>query len=234
MCSDTRQSKFRQLESGKQDLKTLSLRITEIFYSLQGESSTAGFPTVFIRLTGCPLRCVYCDTSYAFSGGEWMNIDKILQQVKEYSPRYITVTGGEPLAQNNCHQLLTRLCNEDYKVSLETSGAIDIAEVDSRVIKVVDLKTPDSGESEKNRYENIQYLDHQDQVKFVISSRQDYEWAQQMIEQYSLASCCEVLFSPVYEKLEPKQLADWILEDRLTVRFQIQLHKYLWEEGPGR
>ena len=210
------------------------LRITEIFYSLQGESSTVGLPTVFIRLTGCPLRCGYCDTSYAFSGGEWMSLDEILKKTDEYSPQYVTVTGGEPLAQKDCLKLLSYLCDAGYQVSLETSGALDVSEVDSRVSRVMDIKTPDSGEAEKNRYENIQHLESRDQVKFVIGSKQDYDWARKILDQYSLASRCEVLFSPVRETLEPGKLADWILEDRLQVRFQIQLHKHLWGEGPGR
>ena len=210
------------------------LRITEIFYSLQGESSTVGLPTVFIRLTGCPLRCGYCDTSYAFSGGEWMSLDEILKKTDEYSPQYVTVTGGEPLAQKDCLKLLSYLCDAGYQVSLETSGALDVSEVDSRVSRVMDIKTPDSGEAEKNRYENIQHLESRDQVKFVIGSKQDYDWARKILDQYSLVSRCEVLFSPVRETLEPGKLADWILEDRLQVRFQIQLHKYLWGEGPGR
>ncbi len=210
------------------------LRITEIFYSLQGESSTVGLPTVFIRLTGCPLRCGYCDTSYAFSGGEWMSLDEILKKTDEYSPQYVTVTGGEPLAQKDCLKLLSYLCDAGYQVSLETSGALDVSEVDSRVSRVMDIKTPDSGEAEKNRYENIQHLESRDQVKFVIGSKQDYDWARKILDQYSLVSRCEVLFSPVRETLEPGKLADWILEDRLQVRFQIQLHKHLWGEGPGR
>lgn len=218
----------------KEGSKAPRLRITEIFYSLQGESSTTGFPTVFVRLTGCPLRCGYCDTSYAFSGGEWMSLNEILEKVAEYSSKFVTVTGGEPLAQQDCHGLLSKLCDAGYEVSLETSGALNISEVDPRVMKVMDLKTPDSGEARKNCYENIQYLANQDQVKFVISSRQDYDWAKNILEQYSLTSHCEILFSPVVEALEPRQLADWILEDRLQVRFQIQLHKYLWEVEPGR
>ena len=213
---------------------SLKLRITEIFYSLQGESTTVGLPTVFIRLTGCPLRCGYCDTAYAFTGGEWMSLEDILLKVAEYTPEYVTVTGGEPLAQKDCLKLLSGLCDAGYQTSLETSGALDISAVDSRVSRVMDIKTPDSGEAEKNRYENIQYLEPRDQVKFVIGSRQDYDWSRKILGQYSLASHCGVLFSSVHETLEPKTLADWILEDRLSVRFQIQLHKYLWGEGPGR
>ena len=209
------------------------LRVTEIFYSLQGEARTVGLPTVFIRLTGCPLRCGYCDTSYAFQGGEWKNLDDILTEVQQYTPRYITVTGGEPLAQKQCRNLLTQLCDEGYEVSLETSGAMDISDVDQRVSKVMDLKTPDSGEESKNRYQNIKYLTNNDQVKFVICSREDYEWSVKKLAQHQLADRCEVLFSPVHRKLEPQQLAEWILEDRLSVRFQIQLHKYLWNDEPG-
>ncbi|MGD8526529.1 MAG: 7-carboxy-7-deazaguanine synthase QueE [Thioalkalispiraceae bacterium] len=210
------------------------LRITEIFYSLQGEARTVGLPTVFIRLTGCPLRCGYCDTSYAFQGGEWQTLDEILEQVKRYAPRYVTVTGGEPLAQKQCPSLLTRLCDAGYEVSLETSGAMDVSQVDARVSKVMDLKTPASGEESKNRYENINALTANDQVKFVISDREDYEWSVDKLTQYRLADKCEVLFSPVHGRLSPTQLADWVLEDRLPVRFQIQLHKYLWNDEPGR
>lgn len=210
------------------------LRVTEIFYSLQGEARTAGLPTVFIRLTGCPLRCGYCDTSYAFQGGEWKTLDDILAEVQQYTPHYVTVTGGEPLAQKQCTNLLTQLCDEGYEVSLETSGAIDVSDVDLRVSKVMDLKTPGSGEETRNRYENIDYLTNNDQVKFVICHRQDYEWSVNKLNEYQLAGRCEVLFSPVHGELKPQQLADWILEDRLPVRFQIQLHKYLWNDEPGR
>ncbi|MGD8484897.1 MAG: 7-carboxy-7-deazaguanine synthase QueE, partial [Thioalkalispiraceae bacterium] len=186
------------------------LRITEIFYSLQGEARTVGLPTVFIRLTGCPLRCGYCDTSYAFQGGEWQTLDEILEQVKRYAPRYVTVTGGEPLAQKQCPSLLTRLCDAGYEVSLETSGAMDVSQVDARVSKVMDLKTPASGEESKNRYENINALTANDQVKFVISDREDYEWSVDKLTQYRLADKCEVLFSPVHGRLSPTQLADWV------------------------
>lgn len=210
------------------------LRVTEIFYSLQGEARTVGCPTVFIRLTGCPLRCGYCDTSYAFQGGEWKSLDAIVEEVNSYKASYITVTGGEPLAQKQCINLLSQLCDEGYQVSLETSGAMDVAEVDPRVSKVMDLKTPGSGEESKNRYENIQYLTSHDQVKFVICNREDYIWATGKLEEYGLADKCEVLFSPIHGELEPAQLAEWILQDNLPVRFQLQLHKYLWGDEQGR
>ena len=210
------------------------LRITEIFYSLQGEARSVGCPTVFIRLTGCPLRCGYCDTSYAFQGGEWYSLDDILQEVVRYNTRHVTVTGGEPLAQKPCLNLLSRLCDAGYQVSLETSGALDVSAVDSRVIKVMDIKTPASGEVDKNLDSNLQYLTSQDQVKFVLSDRQDYDWAVALLRQQALAEKCEVLFSPVYGQLDARQLADWILADQLPVRFQIQLHKLLWGDEPGR
>ena len=210
------------------------LRLTEIFYSLQGESNTVGRPTVFVRLTGCPLRCHYCDTSYAFSGGKWWEFPTIEQAVASHRTKFITVTGGEPLAQKACLKLLDRLCDLNYHVSLETSGALDISEVDPRVTKVMDLKTPGSGESAKNRYENINYLKQQDQLKFVICHRDDYEWAKSRLNEFQLPRRCEVLFSPGFRQLGARQLADWILADRLPVRFQIQLHKYLWGDVPGR
>lgn len=210
------------------------LRITEIFFSLQGESRTVGLPTVFIRLTGCPLRCHYCDTAYAFSGGEWLDIDTILETVANYKARYVTVTGGEPLAQKNCINLLSRLCDSGYEVSLETSGAISVADVDSRVSKVIDIKTPGSGEAEKNDYANIDSLANNDQIKFVICSEQDYLWAQEKISEYQLSDKFEVLFSPSHDELDAGVLADWILRDRLNVRLQVQLHKYLWGNVPGR
>lgn len=216
--------------------KTLadSLRITEIFYSLQGESHTVGWPTVFVRLTGCPLRCGYCDTSYAFQGGEWMLLDEVLAQVAGYRTRYVTVTGGEPLAQKTCIPFLVKLCDAGYEVSLETSGALDIAEVDSRVCKVVDIKTPGSGEDRKNRWQNLECLTAQDQIKFVICDRADYDWAKAILTQHQLDARCEVLFSPVFGRLEARTLADWILQDQLPVRFQLQLHKILWGDEPGR
>lgn len=210
------------------------LRITEIFLSLQGESRTVGYPTVFVRLTGCPLRCGYCDTSYAFQGGQWMELDTILAEVAGLGVHHITVTGGEPLAQRACTVLLTRLCDAGYAVSLETSGALDVSAVDARVVKVMDIKTPGSGEDVKNHWDNLQYLSAQDQIKFVICDRADYDWAKQKLEQYELISRCEILFSPCFGQLEPVALADWIIEDKLQVRFQLQLHKLLWNDEPGR
>ncbi len=212
----------------------LTLRINEIFYSLQGETSRSGLPTVFVRLTGCPLRCGYCDTAYAFHEGETQTITSILDRVTSYAPRYVTVTGGEPLAQKNCSPLLQQLCDAGYSVSLETSGALDISNVDPRVSRIVDLKTPGSGEVEKNRYENIPLLNERDEIKFVLCDEADYLWAREQLRARALDKICPVLFSPVYETLKPKQLADWILRDRLPVRMQIQLHKVLWGEGPGR
>ena len=209
------------------------LRITEIFCSLQGESRSVGWPTVFVRLTGCPLRCGYCDTEYAFKGGEWEEIDGILDQVAAYGVSHVTVTGGEPLAQRECGELLGRLCDEGYQVSLETSGALDISAVDPRVERVVDLKTPGSGEESKNLMSNIGELNATDQLKFVICDRADYDWARAMMDEYRLADHCEILFSPSAGELEPVQLADWIVEDRLPVRFQLQLHKILWGDKPG-
>jgi 7-carboxy-7-deazaguanine synthase len=210
------------------------LRITEIFYSLQGESLTAGCPTVFIRLTGCPLRCGYCDTDYAFQGGEWMGLPEILDCVAGYRPRYVTVTGGEPLAQRNCLTLLRALCDAGYTVSLETSGALTVEAVDPRVVKVMDLKTPGSGEVERNRYENLDALSRNDQVKFVICDREDYQWARELIARYRLDGVCEILFSPSHGQQDPAQLAEWILDDRLPVRLQLQLHKQLWGNTRGR
>lgn len=210
------------------------LRITEIFYSLQGESNLVGLPTVFIRLTGCPLRCGYCDTSYAFKGGEWMSCAEVLAQVSAYAARYVMVTGGEPLAQRECLPLLRALCDTGYRVSLETSGAVDISGIDSRVARVMDLKTPGSGEMERNLYSNIEHLTAQDQVKFVICNEADYTWAQQQLEKWALSDRCEVLFSAAQGLLDATQLADWVLRDRLPVRFQIQLHKYLWGDVAGR
>lgn len=210
------------------------LRITEIFYSLQGESNTVGLPTVFIRLTGCPLRCVYCDTAYSFSGGKNMAIDAIVAQAGQYGTRYITVTGGEPLAQPGCLELMTRLLDQGYVVSLETSGALDVSEVDPRVVKVMDLKTPSSGESNKNRYQNINYLSLKDQVKFVIGDGQDYDWSKAILTEYDLPNRCEILFSPVMGQQNPTELAEKILKDRLAVRFQLQLHKILWDDAQGK
>lgn len=210
------------------------LRITEIFFSLQGETRTVGLPTVFIRLTGCPLRCGYCDTSYAFQGGFWLTLDEILKKVAQYNVHYVTVTGGEPLAQKSSISLLQRLCDAGYEVSLETSGALDISAVDSRVVKVVDIKTPGSLEESKNNFDNVSHLLPQDQVKFVICSHDDYEWAKEIIEKYQLTKRCEVLFSPSFEQQSASVLADWILKDQLFVRLQIQLHKFLWGNAPGR
>ncbi|HHC74858.1 MAG TPA: 7-carboxy-7-deazaguanine synthase QueE [Thiothrix sp.] len=210
------------------------LRITEIFYSLQGESRTVGLPTVFVRLTGCPLRCVYCDTAYAFTGGERMMQAQVLATVADYEPAYVTVTGGEPLAQAACLPLLSALCDQGYEVSLETSGALDLHHVDERVIKVMDLKTPASGEADKNHWENLEALRPQDQVKFVICDQEDYDWAKMMLAVHQLPERCEILFSPVHGELEPQLLAEWILADRLAVRFQLQLHKYLWHDEAGR
>jgi len=211
-----------------------SLRITEIFLSLQGESRTVGFPTVFVRLTGCPLRCQYCDTAYAFTGGQWQSQQSVLDEVASYDARYVTVTGGEPLAQKQCLNLLAQLCDRGYQVSLETSGALPVRDVDSRVVKVMDLKTPASGEVDRNLYDNIKFLTTNDQVKFVICDKEDYEWAKSVIEEYKLLDKCEVLMSPSFTQLKGEQLAEWILKDRLPVRFQLQLHKILWGDQPGR
>jgi len=212
-----------------------TLRITEIFYSLQGETSFTGLPTVFVRLTGCPLRCSYCDTEYSFYGGERLNLEDILTQVASYGARHVTVTGGEPLAQPACLELLAALCDAGYRVSLETSGALSIEHVDARVVRILDLKTPASGEVSRNLYDNIQWLQPHDEVKFVICDRADYEWSRLKIEELGLdRRVAEILFSPVHGSLAPTALADWILEDRLPVRMQLQLHKLLWADGPGR
>lgn len=210
------------------------LRVNEIFYSLQGETSRAGLPTVFVRLSGCPLRCGYCDTAYAFSAGSAMEIPAILRHVAAYYPRYVTVTGGEPLAQKACPTLLAGLCDAGYSVSLETSGALDIGQVDRRVSRIVDIKTPGSGEVEKNRWANLELLNSHDELKFVLCDAADYEWAKRQLVEWRLDEKCPVLFSPVAGQLEPVQLAEWILRDRLDVRFQVQLHKILWGEGPGK
>ncbi len=210
------------------------LRITEIFYSLQGESSRIGKPTLFIRLTGCPLRCVWCDTEYAFNGGEYWQLDDLLQKVDSYQPQYICVTGGEPLAQMDaCLELMKRLCDKGYAVSLETSGSLTLETVDSRVQKIMDLKAPDSGESSKNLYSNFHYLSADDEIKFVIKSRRDYDWAKMKIEEYQLHQCCQLLMSPCFGEIEEKQLAEWIIADNLKVRFQLQLHKLLWQDAAG-
>ena len=209
------------------------LRVTEIFYSLQGEARTVGHPTVFIRLTGCPLRCSYCDTEYAFYGGQWRELSDILDRVAEFTPRYVTVTGGEPLAQRPCRELLVALCDRGCAVSLETGGALDIAGIDPRVSIVMDLKTPGSGEEKRNLYDNIAHLAQKDQVKFVICDRVDYEWSRAKLTEHKLDQVCEVLFSPCHGQLNPTDLAEWILADRLPVRLQIQLHKILWNDARG-
>lgn len=211
-----------------------TLRITEIFHSLQGETRTVGLPTVFVRLTGCPLRCQYCDTAYAFSGGEIMALEQILAQVASYRPRYVCVTGGEPLAQKRCLVLLQKLCDAGMDVSLETSGALDVSAVDPRVSRVVDIKTPGSAEVARNRWENLPLLTTRDQIKFVICSREDYDWAKALLAEHDLVKRCTVFFSPSKGEITARQLADWIVEDRLPVRFQMQLHKILWNDEPGR
>jgi len=210
------------------------LKITEIFYSLQGESTTVGIPTIFIRLTGCPLRCQYCDTEYAFHGGLWWTFDEIIKEIKQYPTQFITVTGGEPLAQKKCVNLLTALCDLDYQVSLETSGAIDVSLVDSRVVKVIDVKTPGSGESDKNLITNFSSLYSTDQIKFVLCDREDYQWAKQFIIENELSAQCEILLSASFKQLSATDLANWILADGLQVRFQMQLHKILWGDERGK
>jgi len=210
------------------------LKITEIFHSLQGEARGAGIPTVFIRLTGCPLRCSYCDSAYAFHGGAWRHMDDILADTRRYGARHVCVTGGEPLAQKRCLELLERLCDTGYEVSLETSGAIDVSRVDPRVSRVVDLKTPDSGEAGRNLWANLAALTAHDQIKFVICSRGDYEWARRQLAERGLADLCEVLFSPAWGAQDATELAEWILADRLRVRLQLQLHKILWGDVPGK
>ena len=210
------------------------LKLTEIFFSIQGETSRVGLPTVFIRLTGCPLRCQYCDTAYAFSGGKNTEIDEILKKVSSYKTKFVTVTGGEPLAQPECLALLKKLCDENYSVSLETSGAIDISKVDSRVVKIVDIKTPGSKEEPKNLFKNMQYILPHDEIKFVICSREDYDWSKNIILKYNLNNLCAILLSPSYLEITNQQLADWILGDNLPVRFQIQLHKTIWGDVKGK
>ena len=210
------------------------LRLTEIFLSLQGESCSIGWPTVFVRLTGCPLRCQYCDTAYAFHGGEWWDFDGILAEVARHGVRHVCVTGGEPLAQKRCTGLLARLCDAGYEVSLETSGAIDIGDVDPRVSRVLDIKTPGSAEVGRNLWSNLPLLTAHDQVKFVICSREDYEWSRDIVAEHRLTETCDVLFSPSFSQIAPRDLADWIVADRLPVRFQLQLHKILWDDAPGR
>jgi 7-carboxy-7-deazaguanine synthase len=218
----------------EQAAKPERLRINEIFHSLQGEADCVGFPTVFVRLTGCPLRCQYCDTEYAFHSGDWFDLDAILQRVGSFGATHVCVTGGEPLAQPNCLKLLERLCDAGYSVSLETSGAFDIAAVDARVSRVVDVKTPGSNEVSRNRSENFAHLSPRDQLKFVICSREDYDWSRSFLQEHQLIGRCGVLFSPSYKQLPATELADWILQDRLPVRFQIQLHKILWGDVPGK
>lgn len=210
------------------------LRITEIFLSVQGEAVDVGWPTVFVRLTGCPLRCDYCDTAYAFQGGRWMSFDEVLREVAGYGVERVCVTGGEPLAQRNCRTFLTRLCDEGHRVCLETSGALDVADVDPRVVKVMDLKTPGSGESARNRMENLASLGPDDVLKFVICDRQDYEWARSLVTSGEIPPGRQVFFSPSWQQLDAAELAEWVLADRLPVRLQIQLHKILWGEEPGR
>ncbi|MBU3910678.1 MAG: 7-carboxy-7-deazaguanine synthase QueE [Gammaproteobacteria bacterium] len=213
---------------------SVSLRVSEVFYSLQGESTRVGLPTVFIRLTGCPLRCTWCDTTYAFSGGEHLTLSVILDRVASFACTTVCVTGGEPLAQPNCLPLLSALCDEGFSVSLETSGALDIGSVDPRVARIVDLKAPDSGESEKNRWENIDLLLPTDEIKIVLASRADFDWAVAASLQHQLFSRCPVLFSPVWDTLPPAQLAEWIIDNRLPVRFQLQMHKHLWGNERSR
>jgi 7-carboxy-7-deazaguanine synthase len=209
------------------------LKIFEIFYSLQGESSRVGLPTIFIRLSGCPMRCHYCDTAYAFQGGSMMTIDEIMEAIKKYHTHYVTVTGGEPLAQKEVLSLLKVLADQNFKVSLETGGGLSIKEVDPRIKIILDIKTPESGEEKKNYWENLNFIHLKDEVKFVLCSREDYDWAKKIINQYNLPEKCDVLFSPVYQKLNNTDLGNWILEDQLPVRMQIQLHKLLWGEKPG-
>ena len=214
--------------------KSERLRVNEIFHSLQGEADAVGYPTVFVRLTGCPLRCQYCDTEYAFHAGDWLDLEAVLDTVRGYGTQYVCVTGGEPLAQPNCLRLLERLCDQGFKVSLETSGALDISAVDGRVSRVVDVKTPGSHEAARNRTDNFGLLTTRDQLKFVICSREDYDWSKAFLQEHALSGRTRVLFSPSYNQVSPSTLADWILADRLPVRFQLQLHKVLWGDTPGK
>jgi 7-carboxy-7-deazaguanine synthase len=218
----------------EQVVKPERLRVNEIFHSLQGEADCVGFPTVFVRLTGCPLRCQYCDTEYAFHAGDWLDLESILGKVQGLGAAYVCVTGGEPLAQPNCLKLLARLCDAGYQVSLETSGALDVAAVDARVSRVIDVKTPASNEASRNRIENFRHLTPRDQLKFVICSRDDYDWSKAFLQEHDLGERCRILFSPSYNQLSPTLLAEWILADRLPVRFQMQLHKILWGDVPGK
>ena len=210
------------------------LRVNEIFHSLQGEADAVGYPTVFVRLTGCPLRCQYCDTEYAFHVGDWLDLEAILDKVRSYGARHVCVTGGEPLAQPNCPRLLERLCDLGLEVSLETSGALDISPVDTRVSRVVDVKTPGSHEAARNRIDNFALLTPRDQLKFVICSREDYDWSKAFLQEHGLPALARILFSPSYNEVSPSALAEWILADRLPVRFQLQLHKVLWGDTPGK
>ncbi len=210
------------------------LKITEVFLSIQGEADAVGWPTVFVRLTGCPLRCSYCDTQYAFYGGTWSSFEDVLAKVRSFATPRICVTGGEPLAQRHCTAFLQTLCDEGFQVSLETSGALDIGAVDPRVVRVVDVKTPGSGEQARNRLENLSLLRREEQVKFVLTSRSDFEWASEIVREHQLAKRCMVLFSPGFGQVEPRELAQWILDERLPVRLQLQLHKVLWGDTPGR
>jgi 7-carboxy-7-deazaguanine synthase len=218
----------------EQAVKAERLRVNEIFHSLQGEADCVGYPTVFVRLTGCPLRCQYCDTEYAFHAGDWLDLQTILDRVQSIGASYVCVTGGEPLAQPNCLKLLARLCDAGFHVSLETSGALDVAAVDVRVSRVIDVKTPASNEAARNRIENFQFLTPRDQLKFVICCREDYEWSKAFLQEHNLRERCRILFSPSYDQLSPTMLAEWILADRLAVRFQLQLHKILWGDVPGK
>jgi 7-carboxy-7-deazaguanine synthase len=210
------------------------VKLTEIFLSIQGEADSVGWPTVFVRLTGCPLRCQYCDTAYAFYGGEWFSLDTVEERVRQFNVPRVCVTGGEPLAQKHCVELLVRLCNAGFQVSLETSGAIDVSEVDTRVARVIDIKTPGSGEVARNRLANLDALRPTDQLKFVICSREDFEWSRDFVRGRDLTRSCVVLFSPSFGQVEPRDLAQWVLDERLPVRLQVQLHKVLWGDTPGR
>lgn len=220
--------------AGPETPGALKLRITEIFASLQGESSRVGLPTVFVRLTGCPLRCVWCDTEYAFQGGAPRTLESIVREVSAHGVRHVCVTGGEPLAQKSCPALLVELCDAGFSVSLETSGALDISQVDQRVARIMDLKAPGSGEADRNRWENLPFLDANDEIKIVLADERDYTWARQVIEEHDLSNRCGILLSPVQGQLSPTDLADWIVRDRLPVRFQLQLHKILWHDARGR